>query len=590
MSKKHRLVKIFILLVILVLLMLGFLSIGISCLPFEAVKIKIDAFSLDGKADFFDAGFFSGIVVKLRFLGIMLFVTSCLIYKFRTLAQKFAWLILSETRSFLVLIIHYMDDYLKEEDRTHQYAFLLIFFLGIGIRLAFLFQPVRYDEAFTFLSYASKPLFISLSNYSAPNNQLFHTLLVRLAYLIFGNRLWAFRLPALISGILIVPSSYLLIYSIYNKHAALLTAGIVASSSPLIEYSVNARGYSMICLFFLLILSIVAFLLKNVCHGAWVLFIIFSVMGFYTIPVMLYPFGVVVVWIFLSIIFKKTETPRNLFIKEFVISLLMVCILTFILYVPVIASTGIKSIIGNAYVISKPWTDFWTSFTLSLLSVWNQWNRDMPFILKWLLIAGFFTYVVFHKRLTNYHILIVLSAAIWLVFILPVQRVVPYVRVWLFLLPLYIGLSVSGLIFFFRLIDNKIEGKSPVFFPIFVFILSFLLCTNVVQSGSVLNSNETGALRDAKEMAIFLKGRLVNGDRVLAACPSDIILQYYFDLFDVPRKYLYSDIDSANRILAVVNTTHQQTLRDILTGKGVLLNEGLRYAKVIDITAVRINL
>ncbi|MDI6722712.1 MAG: hypothetical protein QMD97_04075, partial [Candidatus Aenigmarchaeota archaeon] len=38
---------------------------------------------------------------------------------------------------------------------------------------------------------------------------------------------------------------------------------------------------------------------------------IFSALGFYTIPIMLYPFGIVIMWLFLSIIFKDTTLCRN---------------------------------------------------------------------------------------------------------------------------------------------------------------------------------------------------------------------------------------------------------------------------------------
>jgi len=59
-------------------------------------------------------------------------------------------------------------------------ALLIIAAIGAVLRLALLDQPMRYDEAYTFIVYASQPLGQALVTYSAPNNHLFHTLLVHL--------------------------------------------------------------------------------------------------------------------------------------------------------------------------------------------------------------------------------------------------------------------------------------------------------------------------------------------------------------------------------------------------------------------------
>ena len=52
--------------------------------------------------------------------------------------------------------------------------------LAIVLRARELSQPIRYDEAATWLDYASQPLGRALSDYRFPNNHLFHTLLVHL--------------------------------------------------------------------------------------------------------------------------------------------------------------------------------------------------------------------------------------------------------------------------------------------------------------------------------------------------------------------------------------------------------------------------
>lgn len=88
------------------------------------------------------------------------------------------------------------------------------------------------------------------------------------------------RLPAFIAGVLVVPASYLAARVLYNKRAALLAAALVASSSYLVEYSANARGYSMICLFFMLLPALAAYIIRTWSPGVWLPFAVLSVMGF----------------------------------------------------------------------------------------------------------------------------------------------------------------------------------------------------------------------------------------------------------------------------------------------------------------------
>jgi len=563
MTLKYKLIRLFVLLIIVFLVMSGFSLLGISYLPFELVRAKIDVFAADGSADLLSIAFFEQMVVRLRFFGIVLFLIGAVLYIGRRQALQRVSNMLTSFFSFLRELTQHFNQAIRKEDKIHLCFFFIILLLAITVRLFFLFQPIHFDEAFTFTNYASKPLYIGLTSY-LPNNHLFHTVLVRMTYLLFGNRPWIIRLPALFAGILLVPASYMVIRIFYNKHAALLTAGVVASSSVLIEYSVNARGYTMICLNFLLILSLGTYLKHSRNPAAWLLFAILCALGFYTIPIMLYPFGIVIVWLFLSTIFKDINLRASDLLKDLFFSLLIVALLTFMLYIPVFAASSLKSVI----VAGGSWSDFVAEFPSSLRSVWNQWNRDIPVGISFLFVIGFFTSLVFHRRLTIHRVPIILAVAMWCIPVLIVHRVIPYVRVWLFLLPLYIGLASSGVSYFLRPIGSKINHYRYVIFVILVITLSFWLSLNVIRTKSVYYSEEQGTLRDAEAITIFLEDYLKHGDRVLAVCPSDAPLLYYFNLYDVPVKHLFYDLHSSYHILVVVNEP-RQTLEGLLDQEGL---------------------
>ena len=81
---------------------------------------------------------------------------------------------------------------------------------AVLIRLLYIQQPIRHDEAYTYLYFAAQPLGSALSDYTVPNNHLFHTFLVKVVTSVLGGSLPAIRLAAFVTGLLVVPAVYLL--------------------------------------------------------------------------------------------------------------------------------------------------------------------------------------------------------------------------------------------------------------------------------------------------------------------------------------------------------------------------------------------
>jgi predicted membrane-bound mannosyltransferase len=125
------------------------------------------------------------------------------------------------------------------------------------IRLLYIRQPIRHDEAYTYLYFAAQPLGSALSDYSVPNNHLFHTLLVKAVTSVLGGSLPAIRLSAFVAGLLIVPAVYLVTRRLGGDRGASLLAMAPAAVWPeLVHYSTNARGYSIVALAFLLLIML----------------------------------------------------------------------------------------------------------------------------------------------------------------------------------------------------------------------------------------------------------------------------------------------------------------------------------------------
>ena len=171
----------------------------------------------------------------------------------------------------------------------------------------FLSRPMIYDESYTFNIFASRPILRIISDYHLPNNHIFHSLLVHLSYSIFGGQPWAVRLPAFIAGISLVPAGYLTARTFFDRNAAILSAGLIGFTPILINYSTNARGYSLLNLISILLLTLAAYVRKQDNRAAWGLMIILSAVCFYVLPTMLFPFGALGLWLFLGWMFGETQ-------------------------------------------------------------------------------------------------------------------------------------------------------------------------------------------------------------------------------------------------------------------------------------------
>jgi len=553
--------------IILLPILLGLIASLTSFLPYEWVNSRLIPFTLDGSVYFFTETFFEQLITKLRISATGLFLVGGLLYFGQQKVRQYLLELQASMISSLRRLILSLVSFIKEEEKVHLFAFFTIILLAIGIRIFFLFQPMRYDEAHTFIYYASKPLYIGLSYYSAPNNHLFHTLLVHLTYSLFGNHPWALRLPALFAGILMVPASYLAIRTLYNKQAALLTAALVGSSSILIDYSTNARGYTLICLIFLSILPLSKYLKDHQNPSGWFLWMTLSAFGLYTIPTMLYPFGIVVSWILLSVILKDTKDDHRSLFLHLLSAFMATILLTSLFYLPVFIASGIESIVANSYTTSHLWTDFISNSLSVLHSTWSQWTRDLPHFITILLVIGFFGGLLLYRRLSTHRVPIILAVITFCLPILMIQRISPPDRSWLFLLPLFFGLASLGLTHLVRL--SKIKIGDSFIIPILAITLSSWLSYDIAQKKAVYHSDETGTFRSAKNVALFLKEQLRPGDRVLSDHPSDLLLEYYFSSNHIPISFLHSDLEETDRMFVVIHQKREQTLDGILKEVGL---------------------
>lgn len=538
------------------LVLLSLALLAITTIPFPALKSQLEQLTLYGHADVFTEGYHARLVALLRGVATVPLVAAGAALLFRRSIAEGARALGAAFGSFFAESLSEAMKALEKDGRLHQSMLGLILLLGLGIRVAHLFQPMRYDEAYTYTHFASTPLYLTVSNYSSTNNHILNTLLMQLSSAFFGTHPWVLRLPALVAGWLLVPATYVVTRMFFNTRAALLASALVASSSFLILFSTNARGYSLMTLFFLLVLILAPYCLRARTAAPWVLFSILSALGFYALPTMLYGTVIAAGWILLMTLSGQTGAARLEVAKRLAGATLGAAALTLFLYSPVLLVFGTK--MRNTDLLPQTWERLASGVPRSAIRAWQQWNVAMPEWLGLLLIIGLLVSLVFHSRVARHRVSLA-AALLWVVPVVLVQRVVPYDRVWIFLLPIYFVLGAVGLAYTWVVLTSRIRQARIWTLELASFALCAMLAWNVFSIQSVYYSDDTGTLRDGERIVAWMKNNLTPEDIVLAVTPADAPLEYYLRMADLrAADYWYSTrmrgskIGPNHRLLAVV--------------------------------------
>ena len=432
-------------------------------------------------------------------------------------------------------------------------AVLVLMGAAVFIRFLFLSYPMRYDESYTVVVFAMRPWLNLISDYSLPNNHIFHTILVKLAINLFGTAPWAVRFPAFVSGILCVPAGYLLARQLYGRVSALMSAGLIAALPMLVSYSTNARGYSQYTLFSLILFSMAIYLSKHANLAGWGLFVFVAVAGFYTVPFMLFPFGAACLWLFASAAVGETrQAYGNLrrLLKYLILAGVLTVLFTFILYLPVIViGTGINSLVGNPFVTPLSYADLWLKLGEQLKNTWMNWNYYLPQSIQILLAVGIILSLGFHHRVSQVKIPLQITIFLWILGMLALLRRNPLDRIWLFLMPFWLIWACGGLIAplnHFKLPWRRLQ-------------LGLVIGSLVITAGWSIQRVHTyfpGWQADPGKIELaaeYLNQNLVSGDTVAVIFPYDAPYWYYLKRFGVTDEVMHQiELKTHNRVFAVV--------------------------------------
>lgn len=123
-----------------------------------------------------------------------------------------------------------------------------VFYWGFDLRLSSLAsRSLEYDEVWTFLNYVKPGDIVKIfSDLATPNNHSLNSFLAFISTSWLGASFASLRLPAFLSGVLLMPLAGLLAWRVLrSRAAACLAMAFCAMSGGLLHYSQTARGYSL---------------------------------------------------------------------------------------------------------------------------------------------------------------------------------------------------------------------------------------------------------------------------------------------------------------------------------------------------------
>jgi hypothetical protein len=449
----------------------------------------------------------------------------------------------SQPRSLRSIFEHL---FLPAKDSSSTFIILgAITLIGVFLRIIDLNQSIAYDEAYTFIHFASRPFKHILADYSAPNNHIFHTLLVGVAYRLFGGQAWVLRLPAFMAGLLMIPAMYITARRFFSQYQALTAAGLVAVLPLFINYSVNGRGYTMLVLFALLLANFAGILVVRQTKAALIAFTLTAALGFYTIPIFLYPMAGISLWVAVTYLFAnetRQDAARLRKLAIFLGACLLAGLLTVVLYSPVIFfGSGLSSIVGNEIVKSLTWSTFVENLDPRLLKAWNKWMIGISPSIEYLFLGGFLLSVLFYRKVSNQRLPLQVFLAFAVGALLVLQRVSPLPRIWIYLEAFYLMFAAAGIIWLIHLLLQKIAGPRltervlSLVIPL-VFIAAF---TNMLIARAQNPVFWDQDLLPEAYAAEYIAGHLEPDDTIVATGPVDIQTAYYLSLYGIPFNRFY---------------------------------------------------
>lgn len=546
-------------LMILVPALLAVLAWWLSRLAFTPVRAYLDGLAPDHEVETYDPAFHARVLANLRWaarllaamaLGIAVAGRRVLTFSsFR--AEGGGW------ASFRADLSKGIGDLSKRTSNTHKRVVLLVIIVGAILRIVMLRKAVIYDEAFTYVYYAVRPVQVILSDYSYPNNHILHTLLVKLSTAVLGLGTVSLRLPALLAGIAVMPLFYAFTRAMFNRYIALLAVSFVAASGVLIEYSALARGYSLTWMFMVMGWMAGRHFVKTNNNVSALLVAVFNALGMWTITSMIYISLSTYIWLVFYLIFTY-DSSLSKRMYRLVMSMMLFALLTFVLYSPVIIVHGLGQLFYHPTMGDNSWEHFLATHQESSFELWAYFNDTAS---TWVSLVGFLG-LVYSAYISSKFRLLALATLLGTVPMVVIQSMVAPPRVWGFTLFIFHLSSAIALFYLLKLLQEvafkKLAKRTRTL------VASLIVLAGMGWLGMKGIQDRLERFPDAREIVLHLRPLLRQGDRLLAEFPYEAPVEFYCQALGLPRAAMYDGPVPGSVLYVVVSPGDDQTPESVM--------------------------
>jgi hypothetical protein len=198
----------------------------------------------------------------------------------------------------------------------------------------------------------------------------------------------------------------------------------------------------------------------------------------------------------------------------------LMALLTLLLYLPIVRHEGVDPLVQGRFVTNSTRQRFTVELVPLLRNVLIEWTKPLPAVAS-IALAALAVFGIW-RRGERTRPSLALACIAWCGALVLVVPRVPFVRGWIFLLPLFYIAVAAGVWRCADAIAKKRVAASTWPAVVTAMVLVLLL----VGRDSVENMEDTGLFVSAPEMTAFMAGQIKPGDAVIAPMPANGPLLY----------------------------------------------------------------
>src|SRR6478735_5974719 len=283
--------------------------------------------------------------------------------------RKEARQLFPEVKQFLIQSLKHVQQQIRSLSGLEKAIAGITFLLILAERLYYVCQfPIHTDEAASYLLFIRHGPFAIVSFYPIPNNHLLQNLLAWPLTSLFKDPFWPLRLPPVFFSFCLCFFGFLILKRYSNFLIAYLATALFSFGSLTLFLSMQGRGYMLLSLLAVILMGMLFRALQTGIARYWVLFSFTASLGFFTVPVFLYPFAACLAFSGIYFLFQRNFKALLNPIIAGATALLGAAVL----YLPLLLVSGPKALFANKYVASLTLELFKRAFLTFLIEVQGE--------------------------------------------------------------------------------------------------------------------------------------------------------------------------------------------------------------------------